>query len=127
MCLFLLSLLDVPLLRRQGHSALTTLRSHIMMYFNYSPLVLSFYTSHTPHYSFYYPKMSTSADWSHGVDPMPSIEPSSDLFDGDILGDELIDIYNAAVVGGSDDDTMDGKLGGGSFARVNALFINQSL
>jgi hypothetical protein len=40
---------------------------------------------------------------------MPSIEPSSDLFDGDILGDELIDIYNAAVVGGSD-ESMDGKI-----------------
>lgn len=51
--------------------------------------------------------MSASDDWSHDVDPMPSMEPSSDLFDGDILGDELIDIYNAAVVGGSDDDTMD--------------------
>lgn len=54
--------------------------------------------------------MSASDDWSHDVDPMPSMEPSSDLFDGDILGDELIDIYNAAVVGGSDDDTMDGKI-----------------
>lgn len=51
--------------------------------------------------------MTTSADWPHGVDPMPSMEPSSDLF-GDILGDELIDIYNAAVVGGSDDDTING-------------------
>mmetsp|Transcript_103287 Transcript_103287/g.298772 ORF Transcript_103287/g.298772 Transcript_103287/m.298772 type:complete len:312 (-) Transcript_103287:362-1297(-) len=47
--------------------------------------------------------MTTSADWPQGVDPMPSMEPSSDLFDGDILGDELIDIYNAAVVGGGDD------------------------
>lgn len=39
---------------------------------------------------------------------MPSIEPSSDLFDGDILGDELIDIYHAAVVGGEEDDAMNG-------------------
>jgi hypothetical protein len=45
----------------------------------------------------------TTIDW-HQVDPMPSMEPSTDLFDGDILGDELIDIYNAAVVGGGDDD-----------------------
>ena len=30
----------------------------------------------------------------------PMMVSSSDLFDGDILGDELIDIYNAAVVGG---------------------------
>jgi len=34
------------------------------------------------------------------------MEPTSDLFDGDLLGDELIDIYNAAVVGSSDDDAM---------------------
>jgi hypothetical protein len=40
---------------------------------------------------------------------MPSVEPSTDLFDGDILGDELMDIYNAAVVGGGDDDDMHGK------------------
>lgn len=55
--------------------------------------------------------MTEHADWPHDVDPMPSMEPSSDLFDGDILGDELIDIYNAAVVGGSDenDDDMNGK------------------
>ena len=55
--------------------------------------------------------MTDHSDWPQGVDPMPSIEPSSDLFDGDLLGDELIDIYNAAVVGGSDDnhDDMHGK------------------
>ncbi|KAL3911565.1 MAG: hypothetical protein SGARI_001588 [Bacillariaceae sp.] len=35
---------------------------------------------------------------------MQDIAPSSDLFDGDILGDELMDIYNAAVVGGGEDD-----------------------
>lgn len=41
---------------------------------------------------------------------MQDIAPSSDLFDGDILGDELMDIYNAAVVGGTDDDVaMNGK------------------
>ncbi len=53
--------------------------------------------------------MTSSTDWPHGVDAMSSIEPTSDLFDGDLLGDELIDIYNAAVVGGSDDDTMNGE------------------
>ena len=53
--------------------------------------------------------MTTTTDWPQGVDPMPSMEPSSDLFDGDILGDELIDIYNAAVVGGSDEDTINGR------------------
>ena len=51
----------------------------------------------------------TATDWPH-EDHMPSIVSSSDLFDGDILGDELIDIYNAAVVGGSEDDAMHGKL-----------------
>ena len=41
---------------------------------------------------------------------MQDIAPSSDLFDGDILGDELMDIYNAAVVGGGEDDVnMNGK------------------
>ena len=44
----------------------------------------------------------TATDWPQ-VDNMPSMVSSSDLFDGDILGDELIDIYNAAVVGGGDD------------------------
>ncbi len=35
---------------------------------------------------------------------------SDDLFGGDILGDELMDIYNAAVVGGGngDDEVMNG-------------------
>jgi len=50
----------------------------------------------------------TATDWSpqeieSSMDAM--VSPSSDdLFDGDILGDELMDIYNAAVVGGGDDD-----------------------
>lgn len=44
---------------------------------------------------------------------MEEMAPSSaDLFDGDILGDELMDIYNAAVVGGGDDDD---DLNGGFF------------
>ncbi|OEU08805.1 hypothetical protein FRACYDRAFT_264423 [Fragilariopsis cylindrus CCMP1102] len=50
----------------------------------------------------------TATEWSpqeieSSMDAM--VSPSSDdLFDGDILGDELMDIYNAAVVGGGDDD-----------------------
>mmetsp|Transcript_5220 Transcript_5220/g.12487 ORF Transcript_5220/g.12487 Transcript_5220/m.12487 type:complete len:641 (+) Transcript_5220:203-2125(+) len=54
----------------------------------------------------------TSADWPHVDEALPSVvEPSSvessaDLFVGELLGDELIDIYNAAVVGGGDDDAM---------------------
>jgi hypothetical protein len=45
----------------------------------------------------------TATEWSHD-DSMPHMVSSSDLFDGDIMGDELMDIYNAAVVGGGDDD-----------------------
>ncbi|CAJ1959085.1 unnamed protein product [Cylindrotheca closterium] len=50
----------------------------------------------------------TTSDWHPDddgltVDPC-SDEPSTDLFVGELLGDELIDIYNAAVVGGGDDD-----------------------
>jgi hypothetical protein len=57
----------------------------------------------------------TAADWSpqeiSSMDAMVSSPSSDDLFDGDILGDELMDIYNAAVVGGGDDDEdMNGKL-----------------
>ena len=50
-----------------------------------------------------------STDWPQ-VDTIPPMVSSSDLFDGDILGDELIDIYNAAVVGGSDDGINGGFL-----------------
>lgn len=48
----------------------------------------------------------TPTDWSQ----VDSMEPSTDLFAGDILGDELIDIYNAAVVGGGggDDEAING-------------------
>lgn len=50
--------------------------------------------------------MATTADETF----MQSIGPpsSDDLFGGDILGDELMDIYNAAVVGGGngDDEVM---------------------
>jgi hypothetical protein len=56
---------------------------------------------------------SASTEWSQVESSMEALAPSSaDLFDGDILGDELMDIYNAAVVGGGDDtdtDDMDGE------------------
>lgn len=42
--------------------------------------------------------MTTESTWAQ--------VSSSDLFDGDILGDELIDIYNA--VGGEDDAMVQG-------------------
>mmetsp|Transcript_7349 Transcript_7349/g.17923 ORF Transcript_7349/g.17923 Transcript_7349/m.17923 type:complete len:698 (-) Transcript_7349:753-2846(-) len=49
--------------------------------------------------------MTASTEWSQVESTIDSIPPASsdDLFDGDILGDELMDIYNAAVVGGDDD------------------------
>jgi len=44
--------------------------------------------------------MSTSNDWPN-VDQnavtLPAMASSSDLFDGDLFGDELIDIYNSTV------------------------------
>lgn len=49
----------------------------------------------------------TPTEWPQ-VEPMPSIDPPTDLFAGDILGDELIDIYNAAVVSGGDHEAMNG-------------------
>lgn len=51
--------------------------------------------------------IGASAEWSRVESSVESIAPpSSDdaLFDAEILGDELMDIYNAAVVGGGDDD-----------------------
>ena len=53
--------------------------------------------------------MTTATEWSRMESAMEAMAPTSDLFDGDILGDELMDIYNAAVVGGGDDDAMNGK------------------
>lgn len=47
----------------------------------------------------------TPTEWPQ-VEPMPSIDPPTDLFAGDILGDELIDIYHAAVVSGGDHEAM---------------------
>ena len=51
-------------------------------------------------------KMTATTEWAQVESSMESIAPpsSDDLFDGDILGDELMDIYNAAVVGGGSDD-----------------------
>lgn len=55
--------------------------------------------------------MTTATEWAQVESSIQDMAPSSsDLFDGDILGDELMDIYNAAVVGGEDDDdAMNGK------------------
>lgn len=52
--------------------------------------------------------MSAPEDWSavdanHGS--LPAIVSSTDLFDGELFGDELIDIYNSTV-----DDHENGKV-----------------
>jgi len=54
--------------------------------------------------------MTASIEWDQAESTIDSIVPpsSDDLFDGDILGDELMDIYNAAVVGGGNEDGIDG-------------------
>lgn len=52
--------------------------------------------------------MTATAELNQDESFMESIGPpsSDDLFGGDILGDELMDIYNAAVVGGGNDDEV---------------------
>lgn len=56
--------------------------------------------------------MTASTEWSQVESSMQSMEPSSSdgLFDGEILGDELMDIYNDAVVGAGNDE--DGVMNG---------------
>jgi len=52
---------------------------------------------------------TSTTEWPQVESSMEDIAPpsSDDLFDGDILGDELMDIYNAAVgSGGNDDEDM---------------------
>mmetsp|Transcript_31084 Transcript_31084/g.73259 ORF Transcript_31084/g.73259 Transcript_31084/m.73259 type:complete len:695 (+) Transcript_31084:368-2452(+) len=53
--------------------------------------------------------MTVSTEWSHVDSSMQALAPhsSDDLFGADLLGDELMDIYNAAVVGGGDDTDED--------------------
>ena len=46
--------------------------------------------------------MDTSA-----VEISPGTEASSDLFGGDLFGDELLDMYHSAVVGGGGTDPVD--------------------
>lgn len=51
----------------------------------------------------------SNAEWPP-VDPnqvsLPTIVSSTDLFDGELFGDELIDIYNSAVVGDENHDVI---------------------
>jgi len=55
--------------------------------------------------------MSSPGDWpavdAHSVS-LPTIVSSTDLFDGELFGDELIDIYNSTVAEHhhSDDGTL---------------------
>ena len=39
----------------------------------------------------------SSSDWHHHNVCLPTIVSSSDLFDGELFGDELLDIYNSTV------------------------------
>lgn len=51
--------------------------------------------------------MSASQDWhADDMNPssLPTIVSSSDLFDGELFGDELIDIYNSTVNGHDGND-----------------------
>lgn len=43
--------------------------------------------------------VAAPADWEGNPDSLPNIVSSTDLFDGEIFGDELIDIYNNSVDG----------------------------
>jgi len=49
-----------------------------------------------------WPQMDTSA-----VEISPGTEASSDLFGGDLFGDELLDMYHSAVVGNGGTDAVD--------------------
>eukprot|EP00536_Pseudo-nitzschia_multiseries_P008561 jgi/Psemu1/198460/e_gw1.219.41.1 len=53
--------------------------------------------------------MSVSTEWSQVDTSMQALAPhsSDDLFGTELLGDELMDIYNAAVAGGGDDTDDD--------------------
>lgn len=57
--------------------------------------------------------MTVSTEWPQVDSSMQAIAPpsSDDLFGADLLGDELMDIYNAAVVGGGNDndEVMNGR------------------
>jgi hypothetical protein len=66
--------------------------------------MFSFLFRQFKNFNFYLSNMTPTDDWPQ----VESMESSTDLFAGDILGDELIDIYNAAVVGGSEDEAMNG-------------------
>lgn len=57
----------------------------------------------------------TNSDWYAEVEgksaSLPTLAPSSDLFDGELFSDELIDIYNTAVGEGEHPGTHEnGKL-----------------
>jgi len=68
----------------------------------------------------------TFADWSaeeanHHPVSLPTIVSTTDLFDGELFGDELIDIYNNSVADGSHGkfSTLQVKI-----LRVGFLLIN---
>jgi hypothetical protein len=50
----------------------------------------------------------TNSDWyAEAEGKSAGIPPSSDLFDGELFGDELIDIYSAAVGDGTYSDAQE--------------------
>ena len=59
-----------------------------------------------------------SDDAHHHPVSLPAIVSTTDLFDGELFGDELIDIYNSTV-----DDGAHGKSLICNFARVMGLGI----
>ena len=68
----------------------------------------------------------SSLDWpsvdANGVS-LPTIVSSSDLFDGELFGDELMDIYNSAVVGETSEGDHNGKISEASaFAKDLCIF-----
>ena len=59
----------------------------------------------------------TTADWTATMDNTGAaisgdVEAHSDLFGGDLFGDELLDMYNSSVAGGADgvSDIPNGKI-----------------
>ena len=68
--------------------------------------------------------MSAAADWPHDEAnnvALPTIVSSTDLFDGDLFGDELMDIYNSTIEAAAQNQGMLLLL------RIASLFLNSAL
>lgn len=55
--------------------------------------------------------MMSASDWhmDGNAVSLPNMVSTSDLFDGELFGDELIDIYHSTVAGDNSDVQHDGK------------------